>query len=142
MMTRKYEIGYIFNPEASEEDVKKFSDSLIGVIEKAKGKVENVDEWGRKPLAYPIDKHSEGIYTFINTDVEGSAIAELERRLKLSEKVMRFVIVRMDERLKRANKLTKRWTKLDRISKKSREASREAATKEEYRKEEGKEDKE
>ena len=141
-MMRRYEIGYIFNPEASEEDLKKFSDSLLGVIEKAKGKVENVDEWGRKPLAYPIDKHNEGIYTFINTDVEGGAIAELERRLKLSEKVMRFVIVRMDERLKRANKLTKRWTKLDRISKKTREASREAAPKEEYRKEEIKEDSE
>jgi len=122
-MTRKYEIGYVLNPETSEEDVKKFSDALLAQIEKAKGKVENVDEWGRRPLAYPIKRHNEGIYTFINTDVNGAAVAEIERRLKLSEKVMRFIIVRMDDRLKKANKLTKKWTKVDRMSKKSKEAS-------------------
>jgi small subunit ribosomal protein S6 len=120
-MKSTYEIGYVLNPEASDEDVKKVSDAILGIIKKGKGDVESVDEWGRKPLAYPIQKHQEGIFTFINTDVDGSVISSIERRLKLSEKVMRFIVLRLDDKLKKANKLTKRWKKAERHVKKSRE---------------------
>ena len=121
-MKSTYEIGYVLNPESSEEDVKKVSDAILGIIKKAKGEVENIDEWGRKPLAYPIQKHNEGIFTFIITDVDGSVIAGIERRLKLSEKVMRFIVLRLDDKLKKANKLTKRWKKAERYVKKSKES--------------------
>ena len=120
-MKSTYEIGYVLNPESTEEDVKKVSDAILGIIKKGKGDVESVDEWGRKPLAYPIQKHQEGIFTFINTDVDGSLISSIERRLKLSEKVMRFIVLRLDDKLKKANKLTKRWKKAERHVKKSRE---------------------
>ena len=122
-MKSKYEIGYVLDPEVSDEDVKKVTDSILGIIKKAAGEVENVDEWGRRPLAYPIQKHNEGIFTFINTDVDGSVISSIERRLKLSEEVMRFIVLRLDDKLKKANKLTKRWEKAERHVKKSKESA-------------------
>jgi len=120
-MKRKYEIGFVINPEASEEDVKKVIDAVVGIIKKTEGIIENIDEWGRRKLAYPIQKHTEGIYIFINTEMVGSTFFEVERRLKLSEKVMRFVILRLDDKLKKANKLTKRWKRLEKLSRKSQE---------------------
>ena len=120
-MKRKYEIGFLLNPESSEEEVKKITDTIVGIIEKAKGNVENIDEWGRRKLAYPIQKHKEGIYTFINTEVEGKVMLELERRLKLSESVIRFIVIRLDDKLKKANKLTKKWRKLEKIAEKTKE---------------------
>jgi len=120
-MKRKYEIGFLLNPESSDEEVKKITDTVVGIIEKAKGNVENIDEWGRRKLAYPIQKHKEGIYTFINTEVEGKVMLELERRLKLSESVIRFIVIRLDDKLKKANKLTKKWRKLEKIAEKTKE---------------------
>lgn len=120
-MNRNYEIGFIIDPEATEEDVKKVIDSVVEIIKKANGNIENVDEWGRRRLAYPIKGHNEGIYTFITTDMEGTAFFEIERRLKLSEKVMRFIINRLDDKMKKANRLTKKWKRLERLSKRPTE---------------------
>lgn len=117
-MKRKYEIGFIINPESSEEEVKKVIDSVADVIKKAGGTIENIDEWGRRPMAYPVEKHNEGIYTFINSELPGSAFFDIERRLKLNEKVMRFMILRLDDKLKKANRLTKKWQKMERFNKK------------------------
>jgi small subunit ribosomal protein S6 len=118
-MKRNYEIGFIINPEATEEDVKKVVDNVSQIIKKDKGVVENVDEWGRKKLAYPINKHHEGIYVFINSEGEGATYAKVERRLKLSEQVMRFIILRLDDRLRKANRLTKKWQRQEKFAKKS-----------------------
>ena len=71
-MSRKYDIGFIINPEATEEEVKKIVDSVVKIIEKADGKVEKIDEWGRRKLEYPIEKHNEGIYIFLNVEASGS----------------------------------------------------------------------
>ena len=117
-MKRKYEIGFIINPESSEEEVKKVIDSVTDVIKKTGGTIENIDEWGRRPMAYPVEKHNEGIYTFINSELPGSAFFDIERRLKLSEKVMRFLILRLDDKLKKANRLTKKWQKAERLNRK------------------------
>lgn len=127
-MKRKYEIGFVINPEASEEDVKKIIDSVVGIIQKAEGVIENIDEWGRRKLAYPIQKHTEGIYIFINTEMLGSTFFEVERRLKLSEKVMRFVILRLDDKLKKANKLVKKWKRLEKLSRKTQDSRDESVT--------------
>jgi small subunit ribosomal protein S6 len=125
-MKRKYEIGLIINPEATEEEVRKIIDTIAGIIKKAQGSIENIDEWGRRKLAFPIEKHKEGIYVFINTDVVGAAFLSIERRLKLSEKVMRFVILRLDDKLKKANKLTKKWKRMEKLSRKSQEIKEES----------------
>jgi len=116
-MKRKYEIGFIINPEATEEEVKKIIDSIVAIVKKADGTIENIDEWGRRKLAYAISRHNEGIYVFINADVVGSVFLDIERRLKLTEKVMRFVVLRLDDRLRKANKLIKKWKRSERMSK-------------------------
>jgi small subunit ribosomal protein S6 len=118
-MNSKYEIGFIITPDANEEDVKKIVESISGTIKKAKGVIANIDEWGRKKMAYPIKKNLEGYYVFIQTEVDGAVIADLERRLKQMEKVLRFITLRLDDKLKKANKLTKRWTKIEQFRKKS-----------------------
>ena len=118
-MKRKYEIGLIINPEATEDEVNKLIDTIADIIKKTKGSIENIDEWGRRKLAFPIKKHEEGTYVFISTDMPGTAFLNIERRLKLSEKIMRFVILRLDDKLKKANKLTKKWKRMEKISKKS-----------------------
>ena len=119
MMNRNYEIGFVIDPEATEEDVKKVIDSVVEIVKKAGGNIENVDEWGRRRLAYPIHGHNEGIYTFITADVGGTVFIDIERRLKLSEKVMRFIVYRLDDKMKKANRLTKKWKRLERLSKRS-----------------------
>ena len=121
-MNREYEIGFVINPEATEEDVKSIIDSIVKIIQNAGGTIENVDEWGRRRLAYPIKRHHEGIYTFITAKVIGSVFIDIERRLKLSEKVMRFVMLRLDDKLRKANRLTKKWKKMERMSRKNVES--------------------
>ena len=118
-MNRNYEIGFVIDPEATEEDVKKVIDSVVEIVKKAGGNIENVDEWGRRRLAYPIHGHNEGIYTFITADVGGTVFFDIERRLKLSEKVMRFIVYRLDDKMKKANRLTKKWKRMERLSKRS-----------------------
>jgi small subunit ribosomal protein S6 len=131
-MNSRYEIGFIVTPEVNEEEVKKIIESITGTITKAKGVIENLDEWGRKKLAFPIQKNLEGYYVFIQTEVDGSVIATLERRLKQMEKVLRFITLRLDDKLKKSNKLTKRWAKIDRLRKKTMAGSGEEKESEEF----------
>ena len=125
-MNREYEIGFILNPESSDEEVKKVTDSIEDILKKGKATIENVDDWGRKKLAYPIEKHVEGIYIFYKTMAPGDIIMSIERRLKLSENVMRFIVLRLDDKLKKTNRLEKKWKRIDKFIKK-REEEREAA---------------
>ena len=118
-MNRNYEIGFVIDPEATEEDVKKVIDSVVEIVKKAGGNIENVDEWGRRRLGYPIRGHNEGIYTFITANVQGTVFFDIERRLKLSEKVMRFIVYRLDDKMKKANRLIKKWKRMERLSKRS-----------------------
>jgi len=131
-MNSRYEIGFIITPEVNEEEVKKIIESITGTITKAKGVIENLDEWGRKKLAFPIQKHLEGYYVFIQTEVDGSVIATLERRLKQMEKVLRFITLRLDDKLKKSNKLTKRWAKIDKLRKKAMAGSGEEKESEDF----------
>ena len=131
-MTSRYEIGFIITPEVNEDEVKKIIESITGTITKAKGVIENLDEWGRKKLAFPIQKNLEGYYVFIQTEVDGSVIATLERRLKQMEKVLRFITLRLDDKLKKSNKLTKRWAKIDKLRKKTMAGSGEEKESEDF----------
>ncbi|HUU05993.1 MAG TPA: 30S ribosomal protein S6 [Patescibacteria group bacterium] len=121
-MNSRYEIGFIITPEVNEEEVKKIIESITATIKKAKGVIENLDEWGRKTMAFPIKKNLEGYYVFIQTEVDGAIITTLERRLKQMEKVLRFITLRLDDKLKKSNKLTKKWAKIDKIRKKTMES--------------------
>jgi len=131
-MTSRYEIGFIVTPEVNEEEVKKIIESITATIKKANGVIENLDEWGRKKMAFPIKKNLEGYYVFIQTEVDGAIIATLERRLKQMEKVLRFITLRLDDKLKKSNKLTKKWAKIDKIRKKTMASSSEEKESEDF----------
>ncbi|MCU0236854.1 MAG: 30S ribosomal protein S6 [Acidobacteria bacterium] len=124
-MTSRYEIGFIVTPEVNEDEVKKIIETITSTITKAKGVIENLDEWGRKKLAFPIQKNLEGYYVFVQTEVDGAVIATLERRMKQMEKVLRFITLRLDDKLKKSNKLTKRWAKIDKLRRKTMASSEE-----------------
>lgn len=130
-MTSRYEIGFIVTPDAGEEEVKKVIEAVTSILTKSNGVVENIDEWGRKKLAFPIQKHLEGHYVFVLAEADGAVVATLERRLKQMEKVLRFITLRLDDKLKKSNKLTKRWAKIDRIRKKSMDSRSEEKESEE-----------
>lgn len=131
-MNSRYEIGFIITPEVNEEEVKKIIESITATIKKAKGVIENLDEWGRKKMAFPIKKNLEGYYVFIQTEVDGAIITTLERRLKQMEKVLRFITLRLDDKLKKSNKLTKKWAKIDKIRKKTMESRSEEKESEDF----------
>jgi len=116
-MVCQYEIGFVISPDASEEEVHKIIGSITGPITKADGKIDKIDEWGRRKLAFPVEKNTEGYYVFIQTEVDGGIVSSLERRLRQTERVMRFLVLRLDDKLKKTHKLTKRWSKLDQIRK-------------------------
>jgi small subunit ribosomal protein S6 len=132
-MERKYEIGYILNPETTEEEVKKFNENYLEIIKKYDCQIDHVDEWGRKKFAYPIKHFEDGFYTFITIISDGQPLAELERRLKLSEKVLRFIVVRLDERLKKSNKLVKKWKKIEKFRKSQEPVKKEETERERER---------
>lgn len=106
---RRYELTFVLAPTLSEEEVEQYVETLQQAIDERGAKTVNVDQWGKRRLAYPIKKHREGIYTVLTLEEEAAeAIAELERRFRVSDSVIRFLSVRIDEDLKRAEKLKKR----------------------------------
>ncbi len=125
-MTGTYEIGFIVSPDSPDEEVKKIIESVSGIIRKGGGNVTKVDEWGVRKLTYPIRKHNDGIYVFVLAETgDGQMISQVERRLRQVERVIRFITLRLDERLQKSNKLTKKWKKIDRVNRSKQEAKAE-----------------
>ena len=93
----QYELMVILDPEVDERTVAPSLEKFLGVIRNDGGTVENVDIWGRRRLAYPINKKSEGIYAVVNFTATPAATVELDRQLKLSEAVMRTKVLRAEE---------------------------------------------
>lgn len=94
---RTYELMFIVRPELEEEAVDALVERVQQIMTANGGQVEKVDRMGRRRLAYPIQKHREGHYVLIHAGLEREAMAELERNLKLSEDVIRHLLVRVDE---------------------------------------------
>ncbi|MFZ9309282.1 MAG: 30S ribosomal protein S6 [Candidatus Nanopelagicales bacterium] len=95
---RKYEVMVILDPDLEEKTVAPSLDTYLNVVKKDGGSVNKVDIWGRRRLAYEIDKKSEGIYAVLDVTCNPEAIAELDRQLNLNESVMRTKVTRPDER--------------------------------------------
>ena len=87
---RKYETIYILQPDLSEDDIKVVADKVQDVIASYKGDFQRLEDWGIRKLAYPINKCARGRYLYLRYDGGREMIAELERRLRLDEKVLRF----------------------------------------------------
>lgn len=94
---RKYETIFILHPSLDEEAVKANVEKFKGVIENGGGVVDNVDNWGRRKLAYEISKVNEGYYTLINFSAESELPKELDRMFRISDSVIRHIIVKEEK---------------------------------------------
>jgi small subunit ribosomal protein S6 len=93
---RHYELMVILDPSVEERAVSPLIENFLNVVRTAGGKVEKVDTWGRRRLAYEINKQSEGIYSVIDLKATPEVVKELDRQLGLSESVLRTKVLRPD----------------------------------------------
>jgi small subunit ribosomal protein S6 len=102
--TRTYEVVVIVDPKSSEEDITGFPGTVQQIIEKQGGTITKTEDMGMRRLAYEIKHQTEGRYFLFEIDGSGQEIAELERRMRVSDAVVRYITVRVDEDRRRAAK--------------------------------------
>ncbi|HEU5449728.1 MAG TPA: 30S ribosomal protein S6 [Acidimicrobiia bacterium] len=95
---RAYEVMVILDPDLEERTVAPSLDTYLNVVRKDGGSIEKVDVWGRRRLAYEINKNSEGIYAVVELQAEPATVTELDRQLSLNESVLRTKVIRPDVR--------------------------------------------
>jgi small subunit ribosomal protein S6 len=112
MEERYYDLVFIVRPATPEEEIKKVLTVIEHTVAEKGGKIEKTEHWGTRKLAYRVAKHREGIYVHqeIRTN-HGELIAELERRLRVQDTVIKYQTVRLDEDLKRQKKLSQKREK-------------------------------
>ncbi len=103
---RTYEVMYIAAAETSDEDITKLNETITNIIETEGSSVVKMEDMGRRRLAYEINKKNDGYYVLFEIEGSGSEIAELERRMRVNDTIMRYLTVRVDEERKTAQKLT------------------------------------
>jgi small subunit ribosomal protein S6 len=94
---RLYETMFIVKPELTKEQVQAVAENYAALIERNGGQVEKVSDWGKRRLAYEINKYREGSYVLIDFQADAAMAKELERNFRISEDVIRYLIVRRDE---------------------------------------------
>ena len=102
---RNYEVVFIAAPTITSEELDGFLSHAQTVVEGKNGKIVKVDNWGKKSLAYKIKRFREGYFVVLSIEADGAAIAELERRFRVMDYIIRFISVRIDEDLKRSEKI-------------------------------------
>ncbi len=114
MAKRTYEVMYIADPETADDIIGKINEAVEKLVQTEGGSVVRTDDIGRKRLAYQINKKKEGYYVLFEIEGSGQEIAEIERRMRVNDAVLRYMTVRVDEDRKSADqKRTKRETKAD-----------------------------
>jgi small subunit ribosomal protein S6 len=96
-MSRKYELVYVVSPDATDEQVAELHTQVESIIQRMHGQLEKTDNWGRRKLAYEIGRHKEGTYVLEVINGDGELMKEIDRRLKVSDLVIRHLVVRVDE---------------------------------------------
>ena len=104
-MARLYEVMFIVRPDVQDEELDKLITGFEGTVTNGGGVVKSTEKMGRRKLAYLVRKFSEGNYIRLTIEAEGSLVKELERRLRVTEPVIKFITVRMDEEEKRLAKI-------------------------------------
>src|SRR5216683_121485 len=104
---RVYEELFIVKPDTPEEEVDGFVGQIQHVITNGKGTVDKTDKWGMRKLAYRVQKYNEGIYVLIQFTSSPELVKEIERRMRVSDQVIKFITVRIDEKLKKIEKRKK-----------------------------------
>jgi len=102
---RNYEIMFIVSPNAAEEDIDKINSQIEGVITAGGGKAEKIEKLGKRRLAYIVNKFREGSYVLFTIQADGAIIREVERRLRVMDLVIKYLTVRMDDDMKRLDKI-------------------------------------
>ena len=97
MSMSHYEVMVIFDPTLDERSIAPSLDTLLNVVREEGGKVDKVDVWGKRRLAYEIKKNSEGIYAVVEMNCEPATVQELDRLLTLNESVLRTKVLRADQ---------------------------------------------
>jgi len=106
-MNRTYELMFIVRPDMADEDLDKLISNLESTVTSASGTVKNVERMGKRRLAYMVRKFREGVYILLTIEGAGSVIHEVERRLRVTEPVIKFLTVRIDLEQKRLEKIKK-----------------------------------
>ncbi len=101
---RTYEVMFIVDPKTGDDDITRLSENLQQIITDQGGSVTKTENMGRRQLAYPIGRINEGHYILLEVDGTGREIAELERRMRVNDQVIRYITVRVDEDRRRAEK--------------------------------------
>jgi len=104
-MNRAYELMFIVRPDMTDEDLDKLISTLQSVVPAAGGTVKSVEKMGKRRLAYTVRRFNDGIYVLLVVEGGGAVIHELERRLRVTEPVIKFLTVRIDEEKKRLAKI-------------------------------------
>jgi len=104
-MPRLYEVMFIVRPDAVEEDVDKLIAGFSTTVTNGGGAVKTVEKMGRRKLAYTVRKFNDGNYVLLTIEADGPVVLELERRLRVTEPVIKFITVRIDEEEKRLAKV-------------------------------------
>src|SRR5215467_12941524 len=104
-MNRIYELMFIVRPDMTDEDLDKLISTLQSVVPASGGTVKSVEKMGKRRLAYTVRRFNDGIYVLMIVEGGGPVIHELERRLRVSEPVIKFLTVRVDEEQKRLAKI-------------------------------------
>ena len=94
---RSYELTVIINPEIAEEDVPQAVEKLTAIIAKSGGSVNEVNRWGRRKLAYPIERRGEGNYVMMKLEIEPDKVSEFEGSLNFAEEYLRHLLVRLGD---------------------------------------------
>ena len=108
---RIYEELFIIRPDAPEEEIDAYIEQIKELIVKSGGTVEKADKWGVRKLAYRVDKRTEGFYVLVQFTAEAAAVKEVERRMRVTDMVIKWITVRIDEKLKKLEKRTKQREK-------------------------------
>ncbi|HEY1270753.1 MAG TPA: 30S ribosomal protein S6 [Terriglobales bacterium] len=106
-MNRTYELMFIVRPDMAEEDLDKLISTLESQVATSQGTVKNVERMGKRRLAYVVRRFQDGMYILLTVEGSGDMIHELERRLRVTEPVIKFLTVRIDEEQKRLDKIKK-----------------------------------
>jgi small subunit ribosomal protein S6 len=96
-MMRKYETIYIVKPDLAEEDLKSLTDKVQDVIAGNNGDLKRLEDWGVRKLAYAIKKSPRGRYVYLRYDGVETLVAELERRLRLDDRILRYLTVKIEK---------------------------------------------
>ena len=106
--TRTYEVIFIVEPEVADDDVMKLSESVQKIITSQGGNITKTEMMGKRQLAYEINHKKDGTYVLLEVEGSGKEIAEVERRMRVNDQILRYMTVRVDEERQRAEKLKAR----------------------------------